>query len=566
MFLSIIITLVLGSIIGIITSVSVYGFISLVKFLTNIFRNPERNFETISALFTNTSEFILFIILIPFAIGLIVGILREIALGDRWHGPPDVILATHSEKKPLDIKSGFISSFASILSISAGGSVGQYGPLVHFGATIGAEINNLFPKKTQYDIVVGAGVASAISSGFGAPLAGLIFAREVILRHQSMASFAPILVASIISYVFTKSVFGIEPIFLGSIGDIESLYDFPFFIAAGIICGFISIIYMKGLTHPNFFPNISKIKPVLQPAIAGLICGFVSLYLPQVIGLGTESIREMIEGKINLQYAVYFLIFKLLLTVICLRMGLIGGVFAPALFIGASIGVILGFFFQQINPALDLNLLTVASMSAFASCVIGGPVANMMIILELTSDYEATLVAGLSIVFASLISYKVIGQSVFDRVLLNKKVDLKMGRENIKLQQIEVSEISHQDYCSLTLKMNINDAIKKMVKLQKGESYLVDNKNILINKFELHFLLNQPNKKKYLKDLKFNKFLKLRTTNSVLQSIEKCKTFVGESIPVLEEDKKIFGVVTEGDLLNIYLKVSKEEKEHEHED
>ena len=358
MFISLFITLFLGSVIGIITSISVYGFISLVKFLTNAFRNPDRNFETISALFTNTSEFILFILLIPFAIGLIVGILREIALGDRWHGPPDVILATHSEKKPLDIKSGFISSFASILSISAGGSVGQYGPLVHFGATIGAEINNLFPKKTQYDIVVGAGVASAISSGFGAPLAGLIFAREVILRHQSMASFAPILVASIISYVFTKSVFGIEPIFLGSIGDIESLYDFPFFIAAGIICGLISIIYMKGLTHPKFFPDISKIKAVLQPAIAGLICGLVSLYLPQVIGLGTESIREMIEGKINLQYAIYFLIFKLLLTVICLRMGLIGGVFAPALFIGASIGVILGFFFQQINPELDLNLLT----------------------------------------------------------------------------------------------------------------------------------------------------------------------------------------------------------------
>ena len=101
MFLSIIITLVLGSIIGIITSISVYGFISLVKFLTNALRNPDRNFETLSAFFTNTSEFILFILLIPFAVGLIVGILREIALGDRWHGPPDVILATHSEKKPL---------------------------------------------------------------------------------------------------------------------------------------------------------------------------------------------------------------------------------------------------------------------------------------------------------------------------------------------------------------------------------------------------------------------------------------------------------------------------------
>ena len=150
----------------------------------------------------------------PFLIGLFIGFLRKYAFDSRWHGPPDVILAAHSEKKPLDIKSGFLTSFSSILSISAGGSVGQYGPLVHFGATIGAELNQLFKNKGPYEILIGAGVASAISSGFGAPLAGLIFAREVILRHQSLASFAPILVASIVSYIFTKNVFGLEPIFL----------------------------------------------------------------------------------------------------------------------------------------------------------------------------------------------------------------------------------------------------------------------------------------------------------------------------------------------------------------
>ena len=192
------------------------------------------------------------------------------------------------------------------------------------------------------------------------------------------------------------------------------------------------------INSSKYFPNISFINPVFQPAIAGLICGIISIYLPEVIGLGTGAIQSMILGKIEFIYAIYFLIFKLLLTILCLRMGLIGGVFAPALFLGASVGVILGFIFQKFSPTLDLNLLTVASMSAFASCVIGGPVANMMIILELTSNYQATLVAGVSIVFASLISYKVIGQSVFDKVLSNKNIDLKVGRENIKLQQIPV--------------------------------------------------------------------------------------------------------------------------------
>ena len=566
MFFSILTTLVLGSLIGIITSISVYGFISLVKFLTNVFRNPERSFNSFNDILTNTPEFVIFIFVMPFLVGLIVGCIRKYASDSRWHGPPDVILAAHSENNPLDIKSGFLTSFSSILSISAGGSVGQYGPLVHFGATIGAEINDLFRNKASYEILIGAGVASAISAGFGAPLAGLIFAREVILRHQSLASFAPILVASVVSYLFTKNIFGMDPIFLGSVGEINSLYDFPFFILAGIICGLISIIYMNGLTHPKYFPDISFINPILQPAIAGLICGITSIFLPEVIGLGTGAIKSMILGNVEFIYAFYFLIFKLLLTVLCLRMGLIGGVFAPALFLGASVGVILGFIFQNFSTTLDLNLLTVASMSAFASCVIGGPVANMMIILELTSDYQATLVAGVSIVFASLISYKVIGQSVFDKVLSNKNIDLKVGRENIKLQQIAVSTICHKDFCTLKPDFTIEKSINLMVKLKKSEGYLIDGDEKLLNKFELHQLISEKNKNKKISKLHQFKFLKLYSESNIFESIEKSKDFVGESIPIVTKQNKMFGIISEGDLFQIFLKVTREEKELENKD
>ena len=421
-------------------------------------------------------------------------------------------------------------------------------------------------NKASYEILIGAGVASAISAGFGAPLAGLIFAREVILRHQSLASFAPILVASVVSYLFTKNIFGMDPIFLGSVGEINSLYDFPFFILAGIICGFISIIYMNGLTHPKYFPDISFINPILQPAIAGLMCGITSIFLPEVIGLGTGAIQSMILGNVEFIYAFYFLIFKLLLTVLCLRMGLIGGVFAPALFLGASVGVILGFIFQNFSTTLDLNLLTVASMSAFASCVIGGPVANMMIILELTSDYQATLVAGVSIVFASLISYKVIGQSIFDKVLSNKNIDLKVGRENIKLQQIAVSTICHKDFCTLKPDFTIEKSINLMVKLKKSEGYLIDSDEKLLNKFELHQLISEKNKNKKISKLHQFKFLKLYSESNIFESIEKSKDFVGESIPIVTKQNKMFGIISEGDLFQIFLKVTREEKELENKD
>jgi Mg/Co/Ni transporter MgtE len=164
------------------------------------------------------------------------------------------------------------------------------------------------------------------------------------------------------------------------------------------------------------------------------------------------------------------------------------------------------------------------------------------------------------------VSYKVIGQSVFDKVLLNKKIDLKIGRENIKLQETNVSEIAHKDYCYLPHNINLGDALKIMVKEQKSESYLIDENQKLINKFELHSLLNKNNKKQVLNKLKTNNFLKLKEKSSIFESIQKCKTFVGESIPVVKENGEILGVVSEGDLFQIYLKITNEEKKHEHED
>ena len=206
MIKKIISVVITGLIVGTTVALLVQFFLYSIEFLTDIFR---KNFNEISS----TLQLILYFLIIPLCVGLFVGLIRKFNEGMRWHGPPDVILSVHQDKQKLNIKSGFLTTIASILSISVGSSVGQYGPLVHFGGTIGAEIKKLFSYAPDYKILVSAGVASAISSGFGAPLAGLIFAREVVLRHQSLASFSLILLSSIISYVITTKIFNYEPTF-----------------------------------------------------------------------------------------------------------------------------------------------------------------------------------------------------------------------------------------------------------------------------------------------------------------------------------------------------------------
>ena len=119
-------------------------FLYLVEFLSELFSEKNYSYRTFSEITERPFSFLFYIILIPISVGLLVGFIRKFTDGKRWHGPPDVILSAHQSKNPLHIKTGFLTSFSSILSISIGGSVGQYGPLVHFGATLGAEIKSLF--------------------------------------------------------------------------------------------------------------------------------------------------------------------------------------------------------------------------------------------------------------------------------------------------------------------------------------------------------------------------------------------------------------------------------------
>ena len=144
---------------------------------------------------------------------IFVCILIKINKIERWHGPADTIYAAHQKAGTLDIKMGFNSTLASFFSISGGASVGMYGPLVHFGGTLAAYLRRRpFIPNIPHDIIIGAGVAAAISAGFGSPIAGIIFAHEVVIRHFSMRALAGISISSIIANFSAKKINLVEPV------------------------------------------------------------------------------------------------------------------------------------------------------------------------------------------------------------------------------------------------------------------------------------------------------------------------------------------------------------------
>ena len=177
------------------------------------------------------------------------------------------------------------------MSLAGGASVGQYGPLVHF-EVLGDYFSKLLRDQTPPHILLACGAAAAISSGFGAPIAGLVFAHEVIVRHFSLKAVAPILISSIVAHTFSAEFYQINPLFETKIGGISEFYEIFLLGILGILSGFIGAVYMKGLT---FNLKIPKQIPVSLPIIAEQFAELLEFFLPELLGLGTDTIRLLID-------------------------------------------------------------------------------------------------------------------------------------------------------------------------------------------------------------------------------------------------------------------------------
>ena len=175
--------------------------------------------------------------LISLVIGaLLILVVRRIFRISRWHGPADSIYAAHRTDNELDIRAGFGSTLAAFISASGGASVGQYGPLVHFGATMGSFIRRVTGGMLSTDVFIGCGVAGAIAAGFNAPIAGVVFAHEAVLRHFSTRSIVPIALASVSAVWFSDWLFGVSNLLLIDAAGLDLSVVLPTALVLGLPC------------------------------------------------------------------------------------------------------------------------------------------------------------------------------------------------------------------------------------------------------------------------------------------------------------------------------------------
>jgi CIC family chloride channel protein len=429
--------------------------------------------------------------------------------------------------------------------------VGQYGPLVHFGATISQILLKLTKINVDKNVFLACGVAAAISAGFNAPIAGVLFAHEALLRRFSVGAIAPIAISSIVAYAANQYLFSIELAF--SVPDMPIPVGplIPFLLIAAPLCSLTAIAYMSALRKGKTMATASGWSFPQLAALCVVVAGFIGMIFPDVLGLGSLQINQMINNEFTPTYLVALLIAKIIITALCLNAGFFGGVFGPALFVGAAIGGVVAYGAGLFGLAPEMTTaIGVASMAAVSAAVIGAPLTVIMIVIELTGSYSYGLASMLCVILCSLITYRAFGLSYFDRQLLDRGIDLKLGREHIALSQTTIDEIPSSDYVKVTPDTSGQATLDMLKAVQATEAYVCDNQNVLLGKVNVLDLQGVAT----LTSIMDRSPLSFDGQDSLTHAMEKASEFVGESIPVVDQGRLV-GALTEGDLFNKVLSV-----------
>ena len=552
--------LIVGAGIGLITSVISSIFVLCIKEVGSF-----RESFTVKLLDIPGTSYSLQPVLWLLAAALFLALVRRLFKLERWHGPADSIYAAHRTDNELDLRAGVGSTVAAFISLCGGAPVGQYGPLVHFGATIGSSIFGfLNNQKITADVFIGCGAAAAIAAGFHAPIAGIVFAHEAILRHFSFRAITPIAIASITSSWFSSLVFGGEPLFQinFSLPDLFPLV--PTLLSSGIFFGLIAIIFMKSLLFFSKIAAQTNFSPLFLVVLAALFCGGVGVFLPEVLGLGIGTVDRMLANEYLILFLVLLMSAKIIASSLSIGFGLFGGVFSPALFIGASAGGVFGQMLAAIGLVAVPQIFVVSGMAAIGAAVVGAPISVVLIILELTASYELAVAAMLSVVVSTLFCSLIFGHSFFDAQLIKRGIDLSQGRGNLELMGKSVEAIVVQDYVRLSESLTVSAAIKILADANVGEGYCTDAKGVFIGKCTLQKLLHCNGEDGISVSFIKNPVL-MNHDASIMQAIEIASNFFGESIPVIvKSNNRLVGVVSEAHIFQSYLTTQNRVRDLEH--
>ncbi|MEL6451003.1 MAG: chloride channel protein [Pseudomonadota bacterium] len=390
------------------------------------------------------------ILIIPIIGGLLTGlILHNFTKDGTARSVADVIEGAALRDGQVGTRAGVASAFASFITLSSGGSTGREGPVVHIAAVISTKVSRWIKADgiTGRDLL-GCAVAAAVSASFNAPIAGALFALEVVLRHFAVHAFAPIVIASAAGTVINRLQFGdVTEFTLAEENALAFYQELPAFLLLGLLSGLVAVVLMRAIFWTDDMGTAVQTRiglpRWLRPAVAGALLGGMAIFYPHIIGVGYETTSLALTGQLALNEVVVFVVLKTAAVAITMagRMG--GGVFSPSLMIGALTGLGFGLVATGIFPTVSgsVSLYALAGMGAVAAAVLGAPISTTLIVFELTGDWQTGLAVMVAVSMSTALSSRLVDRSFFLTQLERKGVHLAAGPQAYLLAMFRVSTV-----------------------------------------------------------------------------------------------------------------------------
>ncbi|MEK9662003.1 MAG: chloride channel protein [Alphaproteobacteria bacterium] len=418
------------------------------------------------------------IVLVPTAGGLIVGaMLHWLHDAPRARSISDIIEASALRGGRLPLRHNLVSSAIHMVSLGFGSSIGREGPAVHLGATLSAFFAaRLRLGRSQSRTMLGCGVAAATASLFNAPVAGVVFAIEVVVGNLSLKAAVPIVLASVTGTAIGRFHFGSAPAFTVPSLELISLWEFPAFAGLGLVSALVAMAFMQAIFTAGQLAERTHLPLWLQPAVGGLVVGVLAIWWPQIIGVGYLTTDAALRGEFGLELLLALIAAKIVATSFCVGFGFGGGVFSPALYLGALVGgaygLVAGSFFPDMFSGVPAYALI--GTGALAGAVLGAPLSTIFIIFELTGSSSMMIAVMIATGIASLVTSQVYARSFFAEQLRGRGIVLTGGHEQALLRSIRVDDVMKRQFGTISSDADVAAMNAALQATPYGELYVVD--------------------------------------------------------------------------------------------
>lgn len=390
-----------------------------------------------------------FALVVPVIAGVIYGpLIQRFAREARGHGVPEVMLAVAENGGRIRPPVTIVKALASALCIGGGGSVGREGPIVQIGSALASTLGQLVRmSEARLRVIVACGAAGGIAATFNAPVTGMFFGFEIVLKEFSLDALAATILSAVTADVISRAFFGGAPFFAAVPHDLSVTNDFTYLLIAllGLTAGLIGVAFQKTLYRGEDVTNaLWGQRPAwLRPVAGGLVLGLLLLALPQMYGVGYPVMDRVFANHYVLWFVVILLVGKILAASLTLWIGGSGGVFAPSLFIGAAAGTAFGIIVHHLfGPAVGPPALYgVVTMGGVFAAAAQAPLTSIASVAEMTGNFTLTLPIMLTCGIAAQLAKRMTYGSIYTTKPLRRGIDIERPKALGALQALTVEEV-----------------------------------------------------------------------------------------------------------------------------